>query len=355
MDRNFPYAIFNTKFDPARDRNEISKRLLSHNFRISNRKSSNAFYDLLNVETRLILNKKREVHLSKNLVCPPEHRSGFERLISKMKRGLDVNHYLSKGIYNTKKNDGMLLDFGLHHFHLGEGVTLDKSGNSFAERTGPLLVAMVKPDDVYCLGIFSHDENLWVDTNLIKLIHTEWPGALSHGHSRISDIKPDPDSIDRKEFRKLGLNSSVKVDDGVYYNLLGGGFNAAGGSLLAGFNMANNNHYTLLLEHYVPSEVVNIILDRSFASDKGAVKLKLLNTPTWHNNIILHENTGDLYVVGFYETIDDKGHITKCSIKSINARFLSKHAVYNENFVLSKPAVAVISATNCYRNNNFDF
>lgn len=58
MDRNFPYAIFNTKFDPARDRNEISKRLLSHNFRISNRKSSNNFYDLLNVETRLILNKK---------------------------------------------------------------------------------------------------------------------------------------------------------------------------------------------------------------------------------------------------------------------------------------------------------
>ncbi|MCF6692680.1 hypothetical protein [Raoultella terrigena] len=358
MSNNFPFAIFNVKFYPGIDRNEISKKVLKLKFGIVSKKGSCPYFDLINVSERLIKPKKRNVHISTKLIFPKKDERGFYKLIEKMKNGEDINSHLSKLIYNTKKNDGMLLDFGIHHFHLGEKIESKKKQktdglkNKFIDRTGFLLVAFVKDNDIYCLGVFDHEDDLWVDTKLIEIIHNEWPHAIAKNRvTSVSDVYPDPDSIDRKKYREGSLNTMVKVNDGTYYQMLGSGFNCAGSSAMAGLKLAKNNGIVLLLEHYVLSKIVKTIISNSFISDKGPIHLKLLTLPNYSQNVIFHEDTGDFYVMGFYETNDYRkgGVIIEAWEEYHNLRYLSENGVYHENFAISDVAATVIAATKCFK------
>lgn len=354
MSDNFPFAIFNVKFSPLNDRNEVSKKILKHNFGIEIKKGECPYFNLINVLGRLIKPKKRHVHISTKLSFPKENERGFRKLIQKMESGENINSHLSKLIYSTNKNDGMLLDFGLHHFHLGEKLESKKkqnnnSKNDFIERTGALLVALVRDDDIYCLGVFDHGDDLWVDTDFIEIIHAEWSHVLDKNRiNSVTSVYPEPNSIDRKKYRESKFNTIVQVSDGTYYQMLGDGFNAAGSSALAGMKLANNNLIISLLEHYVPSKIVKMIIGYSFISDKGPVHLKLLIIPHITQNIIFHEDTGDFYIMGF--DYREEGKFIDAWVKYYNLRYLSENAVYHENFALSHVAAIVIAATKCFKN-----
>ncbi|HCB1678794.1 MULTISPECIES: hypothetical protein [unclassified Citrobacter] len=360
MSDNFPFAIFNVKFAPWNDRNQISKKTLKIKFGIVSKKDECPYFNLINIHERLIKPKKRHVHISTKISFPISDERGFRKLIQKMENGEDINSHLSKLIFNTNKNDGMLLDFGLHHFHLGEKIELKKkqkttSKNDFIDRTGALLVALVRDDDIYCLGVFDHGNDLWINTDLIEIIHAEWPHALDKNRiNSVISISPEPNSIDRKKYRDSNFNTIVEVSDGTYYQMLGGGFNAAGSSALAGLKFANNNLTVSLLEYYAPSKIVQMIINHSFVSDKGAIHLKLLTIPHFYQNIIFHEDTGDFYVIGFYETKGYRkdGVLFDAWVEYYNLRYLSENAVYHENFALSHIAAIVIAATKCYKNTN---
>ncbi|CAI0698412.1 Uncharacterised protein [Serratia proteamaculans] len=354
MSNNFPFAIFNIKFSPWNDRNEISKKILKLKFGIETKKDEHPYFNLINVLGRLIKPKKRHVHISTKLSLPIENERGFRKLIQKMENGENINPYLSKLIYSTNRNDGMLLDFGLHHFHLGEKSESKKkqgnnSKNHFIERTGALLVALVRDDDIYLLGVFDHADDLWIDTDFIEIIHTEWSNVLDENRiNSVTSVYPEPNGIDRKKYRESKFNTIVQVSDGTYYQMLGDGFNAAGSSALAGMKFANNNNIISLLEHYVPLKIVKMIIDYSFISDKGPVHLKLLTIPHNTQNIIFHEDTGDFYIIGFGYR-EERG-VIDAWVKHYNLRYLSKNAVYHENFTLSHVAAIVIAATKCFKN-----
>lgn len=341
MEGEFPYAVFDVRFDPYLDRDQISKKILKSEFGVVDKADNNSYFNLLNVKKRLIIKNKRHLHISKKLVCPPEVKDGLDNFIKKVNSGGDINPHLSKRVFNTKLNDGMLLDFGLHHFHLGEELILDKSGNQFVTRTGYLLVAVVRDNDIYCLGIFNHSSDLWLNDGLIELIHNEWPHVLERYRIKnVTNIYPDPDSIDRSDHRKNSFNTVVKVSDGTYYQILGGGFNAAGSSMLAGFELANNNRTASFIEHYGFRNIVSIILNTSFITDRGSINLRLLNIPRNSSNIILHENTGDLYIINF----------ENLNISGIQLRFFPGYAVYQSHFCLTSISSLIIPTMACCKN-----
>ena len=90
----------------------------------------------------------------------------------KIEKGESVNPHLNSA---TKKDqlDGLLYDWGIHHLHLGETF----SAPGYVERTGPVLFAIFRKDDVYFIDIRNHEG--WSDKNLLEIVNRNWPELLS--------------------------------------------------------------------------------------------------------------------------------------------------------------------------------
>lgn len=99
------------------------------------------------------------------------------RLVS----GERVTEFLSKGVAEATSRDGMLWDFGMHHFHLRR--RLEQSGR-FVKRSDYLLFAIIADDAAYFVDVRKHHdpEGLgWVRQDLLRIVHSNWP-ALVESH-----------------------------------------------------------------------------------------------------------------------------------------------------------------------------
>jgi hypothetical protein len=65
----------------------------------------------------------RAVTVADDFVCPPEHQAGSNELQKKVRKGQDINANLSKRHASLVNLDGIMAEWGVHHFHLG--VTVD--------------------------------------------------------------------------------------------------------------------------------------------------------------------------------------------------------------------------------------
>ena len=187
----------------------------------------------------------RTVHESSNLVCPPEHQAGYSVLKGKMAKGDDVNSHLSKTILSDNFEDYLLNDWGIHHFHLGENVH-----KGFAERTGPLLFALVKESDVYFINVLAH--GAWSEQELIRMLHNEWPESIVNYRLKgVLGLAGQPTNEDIEQLRKVGVQTMVQIEDGVVYGPIGGGYSTAGTSVQS--RMLANRHHQLVrdIEKYV--------------------------------------------------------------------------------------------------------
>ena len=85
-----------------------------------------------------------------------------------------VTQHLSKEVNDSTTKDGLLWDYGMHHFHLSK--KRDRSG--FVERSDYLLFAIVTAQDAYFVDVRKHrdpDDLLWVRQNLLDIVHANWP------------------------------------------------------------------------------------------------------------------------------------------------------------------------------------
>ena len=88
--------------------------------------------------------------------------------------GGDVTPYLSRSIKDATSKDGLLWDYGMHHFHLRSGV--ESSG--FIRRSDYLLFAIVTKNDAFFVDVRGHrdpDNLQWVRQGLLKIVHKNWP------------------------------------------------------------------------------------------------------------------------------------------------------------------------------------
>ena len=174
---------------------------------------------------RLIEKRPRAIYKATSFACPAEVEIGLKWLEEKIRKGESVNPHLNSA---TKKDklDGLLYDWGIHHLHLGETF----SAPGYVKRTGPVLFAIFRKNNVYFIDIRDHVG--WSDKGLLDIVNENWSELLSI--YKMEGVKPET-SFDEKEItllRKSGINTFHELSAGNSY-LPMGGITSAGTSMMA--------------------------------------------------------------------------------------------------------------------------
>ena len=134
--------------------------------------------------------------------------------------GVNVNAFLSKNIRKAAGWDGLLWNYGMHHFHLGRGT--DKIG--FVKRSKHLLFAIVDPMGAYFVDVRPHPPKNgigWVSQELLRIVHSNWPELIEAKvlHS-VSGIELTDE--DMQELRRKNVNYAMNIGSKAIAPLLGG-------------------------------------------------------------------------------------------------------------------------------------
>ena len=219
--------------------------------------------------------------------------------------GGDLTRYLSKGIKDAKSRDGLLWDYGMHHFHLSRGV--EKSG--FIRRSDYLLFAIVADDDAFFVDVRRHRDPQglqWVRQDLLRIVSTNWPEITTARVLRGVRGSTLTDE-EKKTLRRKCTNVVVDLD-GSGTAPLGWGTMADGGSawcrlwaikLLRGIAW----HERILNDH--PEELRAALAEKGVTVSKPVdLRLVLLNNLDTPPELVEYLQEGDhlsksLYAAGF--------------------------------------------------------
>lgn len=193
-----------------------------------------------NFRLKLIEIKPRQVHVSKESISNiilSEHKNDIIILFDKIKKGFDINPYQSKQSFNADYHDMMFNDWGIHHLHLNHNKGKEK--DYFNSRTGFLLLVKFDNNNAYIINIKHHtDENLWSDTNIIRLIRNNWNYLLEPFEIGTGNWFPKLNDSEIGNIRNKGYTFPINVDDKTYL-MLGHGYACSGDNMTAG-DLANN-------------------------------------------------------------------------------------------------------------------
>ena len=230
-----------------------------------------------------------------------------------MASGGDLTPYQGKGIMDATSKDGLLWDYGMHHFHLSSGF--EESG--FARRSDYLLFALVANEDAYLVDVRNHRDPkdlLWVRQDLLKIVHRNWPEITSEKilpGIRGSTLTDDQ----KKELRRKNINSAADLGD---YAIapLGWGTVLDGSSTLCRVRADKLLHDLKWCEDVLsrPTEEVRAHLEGvGIASGQEDFRLVLLESVDATPELVDHLQQGDhqsrsLYAAGFAIVAATAGH-----------------------------------------------
>jgi hypothetical protein len=106
--------------------------------RINDRDICTYFFESLR---RRIAPQARALKIADDFQCPVAEEPGWKDLQDKVRKGEDINPHLSDRHASLFNKDGLLAEWGVHHFHLGTEPNSKKP--SYVKRTGPLVYALV--------------------------------------------------------------------------------------------------------------------------------------------------------------------------------------------------------------------
>ena len=123
--------------------------------------------------------------------------------------GGDLTPYLSKNIKVATSSDGLLWDYGMHHFHLGSSAV----DSGFIRRSGYLLFAMVGDQDAYFVDVRKHHDPqdlLWVRQDLLNIVHANWP-EITNAHVIRGVSGSNLTDQQKKELRRKNVISAADL------------------------------------------------------------------------------------------------------------------------------------------------
>ncbi|AEG00608.1 hypothetical protein [Methylomonas methanica] len=166
--------------------------------------------------------KPRMVRESLELSVPSKYRLNYDELVTLIKAGGDLRPYLSRDILKKNrpdKNDLLLNSWGIQHLHFR------------AEGTDQLLFCVIAESDVFIIQTLPHDaEHLWVNTQLIQILHENWPKLILR--AKHNGLRPEVISDSKRcTLRRNNANFAITVADGTVYLPLAGGTMASGDSV----------------------------------------------------------------------------------------------------------------------------
>lgn len=226
---------YKIEMDLCEDYSEMVQSWMKEHGVQSDKDGEDLWYDFFNLQKKSVSPQKRIVHYSKEFACPSEVEPGLKLLVQKFENGDDVSLHLSKDATSPSEFDGLLYDWGIYHFHLGE--TIDHQTGRI-ERTGPVLFAKIDNENVYCINVYSHGKIVqqpWAKQDLLKIIHNNWPQTIAKW--KLPDgIELCPESIALPSdsqyafLRRSGISTAIFVDKGIAYISPGGGYMSTGHS-----------------------------------------------------------------------------------------------------------------------------
>lgn len=149
------------------------------------------------------------------------------RIRSHFVQGDRVTQYLSKKTSDSTFKDGLLWDYGMHHFHLSTQFV----SPGLIKRSAYLLFAIVTDEDVFFVDVRKHSDpqNLqWVRQDLLQIVSSNWPEIANRyilrgvGGSMVSDEE-------KRELRKKNINTAPQLG-GHAVSPIGGGTTLDGSS-----------------------------------------------------------------------------------------------------------------------------
>lgn len=172
---------------------------------------------------RAIQAKPRKIKISDRFAYPAKYEAGWLNLQRKIKLGESLRPHLSKDHLSLRNSDGLLDDWGVHHFHLG--LLPHSKCPDLVERTPPVVFAFVTDDTFYAINTFEHEG--WTNTEIVETLHQNWPEAISR--YVIHGIPSEPlTDMQRKTLRRKRAGCFITVEDGTVYAPIGGPISAAG-------------------------------------------------------------------------------------------------------------------------------
>lgn len=222
-----------------------------------------------NAEFRRVPVLPRCVQKASSFTCPPDLVAGLKSLETKVASGDDLMPHLSKLNKKPEFNDLMLNSWRIYHFHLGTETEFD----GYVKRTDPLLFALVDEANFFEIGFFSH--GAWTDTDIVEIIHQNWPRTIQHFRIQPKEVSFSPDTDELRRFHKAKLNSLIQVSDGSVYMPMGGGFTTDGTSVHIVIRANQQIRFIDTLEQCVKDNIAGVLEDLGWTEHDSDTKVRV--------------------------------------------------------------------------------
>lgn len=164
----------------------------------------------LNLLDRLLICSKANVFMSKEIRYNAKYQK-YKKEIFKLKRlfenGSSIRPFLSDRINNliyNKSEDGLLLDWGLHHIHF---YPTDKRKN---KNDNDILFILKQDNNIYFIDIFTHGD--FHNYRALEIVHNNWKNALNL--YRLKGITPSIFTEENfKNLRKYNVGYTIGFKD----------------------------------------------------------------------------------------------------------------------------------------------
>ncbi|MBZ5666413.1 MAG: hypothetical protein LAO30_17595 [Acidobacteriia bacterium] len=175
---------------------------------------------------RTIAQQPRNIRIADDFHCPSKEEPRWKVLQKKVLNGKDLNPHRSTAHRSLFNSDGLLAEWGVHHFHLG--INPHPKLSSFVERSGPIVFALVDERTFYAINIYEHtDRGVFERSRIIESLHRNWPEVISK--YRLRGIAPEKLCEEaRRTVRKKGCQAPVGTADETVYVSIGGLTSPAG-------------------------------------------------------------------------------------------------------------------------------
>ena len=224
---------------------------------------------------RLIPAQPRKLISNPSLVCPTDVSQGWAMLQQEVKDGIDLTPRLSRTIENGDCNDGMLYDWGIHHFHLG--TTADPKHPRLIQGTKFILIALVNASEFCPIDFVLHDQ--WGDKAILEKAISAFPDQFERfvvkGVTDSTSICTSKEVIEK--LRKHGTNYIHKIGNKQYFPP-GMGVTTAGTSVAATIMLDQKRRQLQRIENQL-REMLN--------AQHCSGEIRLIRSRSTHNSLSL--------------------------------------------------------------------
>jgi hypothetical protein len=190
--------------------------------------------DYLTVHFKIIQRTRRQVRVSSILrdkLATHPKGSVVDIIKDRLERGLDVNLFQSKRLFQSDFHDHLLFEWQIHHFHLS--TEKDFKGY-FLKKTNALLFAYIDEKQALLLDIENHKDGIFADEKWLEILDNEFPEILEpHIDKEIKEVYPNLTSVDRQSLWSKGYSIGMTKVNGKIIHSPGIGRMSSGHSMIA--------------------------------------------------------------------------------------------------------------------------